>query len=106
MQMTFKKQIGKNIYTFIVEGSNLFELVQEAQKLGFYDVLKCGMCDSDRIDLRSYKTEKDQFEYVKISCAVCGGQVTFGKSKDKKDTFYLRKNEDKSIAWEKFEKKE
>ena len=104
MKMAFKKVIGKNSYEFSVEGNNLFELVQEAQKLGFYDVYKCGLCQSDKLNLRSYITEKGGFEYVKISCAECGGQVTFGKSKEHKDNFYLRKNEDKTIAWEKFEK--
>ena len=106
MQMTFKKVIGRQDYTFTVEGNNLFDLVQESQKLGFYDVYKCGLCGSDLLSLRSYITEKGGFEYVKISCSNCGGQVTFGKSKEHKDTFFLRKNDDRSIAWEKFEKKD
>jgi DNA-directed RNA polymerase subunit RPC12/RpoP len=100
MQMTFNKTIGKNTYTFIVEGNNLFELVQESQKLGFYDVYKCGLCSSDKLGLRSYVTKDDGYEYVKVSCGECGAQVTFGKSKEVKDTYFLRKNKDKLIAWE------
>lgn len=106
MEMSFKKVIGKNSYTFTVSGNNLFELVQEAQKIGFFDVYKCGLCGSEKINLRSYITENGNYEYVKISCADCNGQVTFGQPKKDKDTFYLRKNDDKTIAWEKFLKKE
>jgi hypothetical protein len=106
MKMNITKLIGQNNYTFTVEGSNLFELVQESQKLGFGDIDKCGLCGSDQISLRSYITEKDHFEYVKVSCSKCFAQVTFGKSKKDPNTFYLRKNEDKSIAWEKIAKKD
>ena len=106
MKMTFSKIIGMNNYTFTVEGNNLFELVQESQKLGFFDVEKCGLCGGNLLNLRSYVTKDGGFEYVKIGCGSCGGQVTFGKSKEHKDTFYLRKNADKSIAWEKGVKKE
>lgn len=101
MKMNFNKIIGQHNYTFTVEGNNLFELVQESQKLGFYDVEKCGLCESELLNLRSYVTEKGGYEYVKISCGNCGATVTFGKSREHKDTYFLRKNEDKSIAWEK-----
>lgn len=100
MQMEISKQIGKQIYKFTVEGNNLFELVEESQKLGFYDIYRCGLCNSDKLNLRSYITEKGGYEYVKVQCGECGGQVTFGKSKEHKDTFFFRKNEDKTIAWE------
>jgi hypothetical protein len=99
--MLISKQIGKNAYVFTVEGNNLFELVQESQKLSFNDVYKCGLCSSDKLGLRSYITEKGGYEYVKIQCNACGGQVTFGKNKEKKDSFFLRKNpEDHTLIWE------
>ena len=106
MKMSFSKTIGQNNYSFSVEGNNLFELVQESQKLGFYDIEKCGLCGGNLLSLRSYITEKGGYEYVKVSCSSCGGQVTFGKSKEHKDTFFLRRNPDKSIAWEKAIKKD
>ena len=106
MKMKFNKIIGQNTFTFSVEGNNLFELIQESQKLGFNDVKQCGLCGSDFLHLRSYITEAGKYEYAKISCGKCGAQVTFGKSKTNKDTFYLRKNADKSIAWEAFKKDE
>jgi hypothetical protein len=98
--MSFSKTIGKERFTFTVDGNNLFELVEEMQKMGFYDVFKCGLCGSDKLSLRSYVTKDDGYEYVKIGCNECKGQVTFGKSKEHKDTFFLRKNDDRTIAWE------
>lgn len=105
MEMTFSKQIGGKKYTFIVIGNNLFELVKEAQKISFNDVFKCGLCESEHLYLYAYTTEKGNFDYVKLTCADCGGQITFGQPKRDKNTFYLRKNEDKTLAWEKFEAK-
>lgn len=102
MQMTFSKQIGGKKYQFTVEGNNLFELAREAQKIGFSDVFKCGLCGEEHLYLHAYTTTKGNYDYVKLVCADCKGQVTFGQPKKDKNTFYLRKNEDKSIAWEKF----
>jgi hypothetical protein len=105
MEMSFNRQFGGKKYTFTVAGNNLFELVMQAQKISSFDVFKCGMCESEHLYLYAYTTEKGNFDYVKLVCADCKAQVTFGQPKKDKNTFYLRKNEDKSIAWEKYEKK-
>lgn len=104
--MNITKFIGQNNYTFTVEGANLFELVQETQKLGFQDVESCGLCGSGLLSLRSYITEKGGYEYVKIHCNNCNAQATFGKSKEHKDTFFLRKNDKREVVWEKIKQKE
>ena len=100
MQLFIKKQIGKIPLTFVVEGKNLFEMQMEAQKLSFYDVYKCGVCDSDELGLRAYITEKDNFEYVKIVCYKCKASLTFGQVKKSPDTFYLRRNDNKELDWQ------
>lgn len=100
MHYTVKKVIGKHTHEFTFIGEDFFEVVMESQQLGFYDVYKCGLCDSDHLYLRAYKTEKGGFEYVKICCGACKAQLTFGKTKKDGD-FFLRRNEDKTYAWEK-----
>lgn len=105
MQMSLVKTIGNKKYTFTSIGEDLFELVMEMQHISFQDVYKCGLCASDSLYLRAYETDKDKYQYVKIVCAACGAQLTFGKAK-KDGSFFLRKNEDKTLAWEKVEKKE
>jgi len=105
MQLIIKKQIGKTSYPFTVEGKNLFECVMEAEKLSFPDVFKCGVCESDHLRLKAYITKDDHYEYVKIICSKCGASVTFGRTKQSPDTFYLRRREDGSFDWQKPEKK-
>jgi hypothetical protein len=104
--MMFSKNIGGHKYTFSVEGGNLFELFMEAQKISFNDVFECGLCKSKLLYPKAYITKKGGYNYIKIVCVECGASVTFGEKKEPKDTFYLRKNEDRTLAWEKFEKKE
>lgn len=105
MRMFVKKVIGKETYTFEVEGNNLFEVIMEAQRLSFRDVPKCGLCDSDNLYLKAYKTTEGQYEYIKIICVKCKGSLTFGKRKDVKDTYFLRRTET-GYDWKAFEKKE
>ena len=99
MQLFIKKQIGKTPLTFVVEGKNLFEVQMEAQKLSFYDVYKCGVCESDNLRLNAYITNEDNFEYVKIICNKCKASLTFGQVKKSPDTFYLRRNDNKELDW-------
>ena len=104
MQMTFKRHFGVNSYTFTVEGNNLFELVTEMQKMGFRDVFNCGKCKSDKLYPYAYVTEKGGFKYVKLVCAECKANVTFGRVKDDDAIFFLRRTEDGELDWqEKFE---
>ena len=99
MQLFIKKQIGKTPLTFVVEGKNLFEVQMEAQKLSFYDVRFCEICNSDDLRLNAYITKEDSFEYVKIICNKCKASLTFGQVKKSPDTFYLRRNDDKKLDW-------
>ena len=98
MKMSVKKRIGKSVVEFTVEGTNLFECQMEAEKLSFYSVFKCGLCENDNLHLRAYKTTEG-YEYVKIVCSKCRGSVTFGQQRKAPDVFFLRKNENKELDW-------
>ena len=100
MKLNVNKKIGRNEYVFQVEGDNLHAVLMETKKLSFNDVPKCGLCDSDLLYLTAYTTKEQGFEYVKVVCAKCSGSVTFGKSKDKKDVYFLRKTDDYKLDWQ------
>jgi len=51
--------------------------------------------------LRAYITEKDKYEYVKICCASCKAQATFGKTKEE-GAFFLRKDDEGKVIWESY----
>ena len=53
MEMFIKKEIGKNTYTFVVEGKNLHEMVMESQKLSFGNVKTCGCCGKNNLILNA-----------------------------------------------------
>src|ERR1039457_72609 len=97
MQMFIKKIVGKNVYSFVVDGKNLHELVMESQKLSFEDIKKCGCCGSDSLILNARVAEG--FSYTEIRCQKCRASLVFGVPKKEKDTVYLRKNEDKTYQW-------
>lgn len=99
MKMNFTKQIGKQKYNFQVEGKNLFELLQEAQKLSFGDVKECGCCGSDDLELESHVAQG--FKYTSVRCKKCKATLTFGQKREDADTYYLRRKEDKSYDWKK-----
>ncbi len=99
MKLNITKKIGNTNYVFQVEGANLFEVITEAQKLSFGNVIKCGVCGSDRLEIRAYSGE---FEYVKVVCMACRGQLTFGKKKNEKDVYFLRRREDHSLDWQEY----
>lgn len=100
MQMFINKQIGKNKYTFVAEGENLFEMVMESKKLSFQDVPACGLCKSDNLYLSAHIAgKKGEYEYTTINCAKCGATLTFGQTKADKNVFFLRKNDNKEFDW-------
>ncbi len=108
MQLTVKKQIGKTSYTFIVEGSNLYEVVKESNKLSFPDVQKCGICGGDHLFLSTHEAESKgkKFKYTTIRCAntKCKASINFGQRTDNPDVFYLKtKGEEgnKTYDWRK-----
>ena len=100
MKLTIRKQIGETSYPFTFEGNNLHECVMESKKLSFYDVRKCGNCNSDYLYLDAYVTKEEGFEYTKIVCGKCKSSITFGQVKKTPDVFYLRRKEDKSLDWQ------
>lgn len=100
--MNVTKRIGKKDFTFQVEGENLFDLVQESQKLSFYDIPMCGICGSDLLYLRSHIAQK-KYKYVTCCCAACKAQLTFGHQTEEPNTYYVRKDKNtKALAWEKY----
>jgi len=107
MEMILKKTIGKNTYTFVVEGKNLYELVNESQKLSFGDVLKCGICDSNNLILQARKASK-KYEYVEVQCLNknCKAQLVFGRTQEDPNVFYARRNEQKEFDWQQYSAKE
>ncbi len=103
MQFYIKKKIGKDTHTFTVEGTNLFELVQESQKLSFPNVDKCGCCGSDNLILQSRIAGTKKFKYVEIKCLACRAAVVFGNMTEHPDIYYLRKNkETKAYDWKEY----
>jgi RNase P subunit RPR2 len=99
MRLLIKKQIGKKIYHFELEGANLYELVSEKSKLSFPDkIAACGKCASEELDLRARKGKnekgKEVYEYVFIKCLDCNAELVFGHRVDNPDVFYLRKKDD------------
>ncbi len=100
MHLTVKKLIGDTAYTFTFLGDTLHEVLTESQHLGFTDVYACGLCQSKKLYLHAITTKEDKYEYVKVNCVNCKATLTFGKRKDD-GAFFLRRNDDKSLAWEK-----
>lgn len=89
--MIIKKKIGKQNYTFVVTGKNLYELTMESQRLSFGDVEKCGVCEKDNLILNARLAQK-KFKYVEVKCLDCKGSLVFGCTQEDPDTFYLRKD--------------
>ena len=99
MQQVVKRKIGKNYETWMVEGKNMYECQMEAQKLSFYDVEKCGICNSDNIHLNA-RLAQNKFKYLEVKCDACKASLVFGSTQEDPNTFYLRKNkESKKYDW-------
>lgn len=105
MQLFIKKKIGKQTYNFVVEGNNLYDVTMESLKLSFRDIHKCGICGSDNLILNARKAQ-NKYKYVEIRCMDCKAALVFGVKKEEPDTYYLRKKDGKSYAWEKYQEKE
>lgn len=116
MQLFIKKQIGKQLYNFVVEGENLEQVLLENNKLSFEDVHHCGVCGSSELHLngRVAKTLKDpsnpkkgfdEYTYSEIKCKDCKASVVFGKTKEDPNVFFLRKREEgglRILDWQAF----
>jgi hypothetical protein len=98
MQLVVKKQIGKNLITFICDGENLFDLIHQQDNLAFPDVIACE-CGSQELSLRSRVTKQEGYKYVFVKCSDCGSELTFGQRRDNPNLFYLRRRDDGSLDW-------
>lgn len=96
------KRIGKNVYTISADGENLYECVTELGKASFGDIDKCGICGSDALYLESH-LGKQKYKYTTIKCAKCRSSLTFGRREDNDNVLFLRRKEDGSYDWQKFE---
>ena len=102
-----KKKIGKETHQFQVEGENLFDVVMTSKNLSFYDVDKCGCCNSDELMLSAHvgknpKTGKEAYNYVVVKCKKCKATVNFGQQQENPEVFYLKtRDEDgkKVLDW-------
>ena len=88
-KMKIEKKIGKRTYEFTVEGENLHEAVMESKKLSFYDVHKCGCCQSDDLVLDAHVAQ-GKFKYTTVKCNICKASVNFGQQVENSDVFYIR----------------
>jgi len=98
MKMEITKKLGNKDFKFTFEGRNLHECVIEAEKLSFYNIPKCGKCESELLELKAYKT-KEGYEYTKIVCNKCKASITFGQKRDDSDVFFMRKNSEGKLDW-------
>ena len=111
MKYYFKRKIGRETHTFVSEGDNLFEMVQDSKKISFDSIYKCGCCGSDNLKLDSHVAGEEQFEYVYVRCVECKATLNFGQQKKAKDIFYPRLRDSatepgkKELDWKKFEPK-
>lgn len=100
MKLMITKTIGNTKYHYTTEGSNLYELHAEAEKLSFPSVHKCGICGGEKLRIGTRKAQ-GKYKYVFIKCLNrdCKAELTFGNKQEEPDVYYLRKNEDKTYAW-------
>ncbi len=112
IRQAVSKKFGKKVYNFTVEGENFFDVVFNSKKLSFGDVEKCGLCQSDNLELSAHIAE-DQYNYVCVKCIACKGTLNFGQQKKNKDIWYLTTREEgendkkiKVLDWKPFIKNE
>lgn len=99
-----KKKIGKDTHQFQVEGENLFDVVMTSKNLSFYDVDKCGCCQSDDLMLGAH-VAKNKFKYVTIKCKKCKASVNFGQQQENPEVFYITTRDEggkKVLDWKPF----
>ena len=80
MQKLTSVIIGRTRHTFAFEGATMWDAVRESDKHMFDEILKCGKCDSDNLDLRAYYPQ-DEYKYLKVVCRDCKASLTFGSPK-------------------------
>ena len=105
LQMMAKRQIGRRVFHFTVEGTNFYETVAEYDRLSWPDVLACGLCGSDNLDLTS-RVAQGKYKYTSVKCLACKADLTFGKNKDDDQSFFLRRKENGELDWRAFEPKQ
>ena len=104
IKLNISKMIGRQKYTFQVEGSNFYEVVKESEKLSFPDVLTCGKCKKDNLTLATrYAQNKYKYTFIRCLNPDCKAQLIFGQTKEDSNVFYLRRNEKKELDWEIYE---
>ena len=104
LKMRFKKQIGSKTYEFEAEGSNLYEVITDSQKLSFPDVPQCGVCGSDNLILSSHIAQ-DKYKYAEVRCLECRATLNFGQKVEDPEVFYLRKT-DGVFDWKQYTPKQ
>jgi len=110
LKMRTVKQIGKQNIVFEVEGKDFFDCQMQIQKLSFSSIKKCGVCEGEHLHLYAYKAKDEKgnfaYEYIKICCSNpdCKASLTFGQKKADPETYYPRRNEDRSLKWEQYNK--
>ena len=100
MEMFINKKIGRRTYPFVVQGSDLHEVVMESEHLSFEDVKICDLCKSD--DLRLTARVAQGFKYVSIKCNGCRADLTFGRTKADASVFFLRRDDAGRYEWKAF----
>jgi len=108
MRLTVVKQIGKTRYPFTLgsETANLHDVLMDAEELSFSDIYKCDKCGNDNLILKA--KEAGGFKYVEVWCMNkdCRATLTFGRKKENPNVFYARRNNDKSLKWDIYNKEE
>jgi len=109
MKYYFKRKIGKETHTFVSEGENLFDMIQDSKKISFNSIHKCGCCGGDNLTLDSHIAQgKHKYVYVRCLNPQCRATLNFGKQQENPDVFYPRTREEdgkKVLDWKKFEPK-
>lgn len=92
-----KAQISIGKHTVIsAEGESAVDVMAKLSKLAqvFAGVDKCGKCGCD--DIAPNMREPEKFVYYEFQCLnpACGARLSLGQSKNERDLFQKRKNED------------
>src|SRR5882724_7994630 len=93
MQKFIKKQIGKEVHTFVVEADNFHELIMASKNLSFGDVKLCGICKSENLVLGAHLAGKKKHKYTTIRCINCKACLNFGQQQESPEIFYLKTRE-------------
>lgn len=108
MQAMKKVKIGKNEYFFGGEGANLFDALEELDKVkSIYDLDKCGCCGGEILTLRAYKTKTKGFKYIVVQCMnkECKANLNISENTDTGQKYY-KKTSTGELDWKKPEKSE